>query len=180
MKSCIAFVLSLSLAVPLFGLADGDRVRVTLEGDQTIGTVTSLNQSGFVLELSDGRSLPVAYSDIGKLEQSLGTKNYAKRYGKRGLLIGAIPGSLLGLALVHVCILCEADPTVSEQLGAMLGGGIMLGLPSGLVGLMIGAARDGEEWATLPIGGRLRVSPMVQVASVPGGRYAVLGARIRF
>ena len=50
---------SMSFPSPLFGQSVDERVRVTLEGDKMIGTIASLNQSGFDLNLSESGSLSV-------------------------------------------------------------------------------------------------------------------------
>ena len=60
---------------------------------------------------------------------------------------------------------------------AVWGGGL------GVTGLAIGAMIKSEKWeiARIPsTSGRLRISPMFDVASLGGNRRALLGARVRF
>lgn len=184
---CLA---GLALAEPLSAqgksLILGDRLRVTLaEGVETIGTVTSLSQTGVTFSESEGGpSVHVNYSDMSLLELSLETTNHWKRGAMYGFLIGALPGAALGGAAANLCGLgpCN-EPSTGEALGAMGAGAVIVGAPCMLLGMAIGATFEKETWETIPIptmGGRLRISPMIDLASIGGGRRAVLGARIRF
>ena len=183
---------SMSFPSPLFGQSFGERVRVTLEGDKMIGTIASMNQSGFDLNLSEGGSLSVMYSDIKRLERSLGTENYSNKErltgglagGLAGVLVGGLVGGLVGLELYldgleSYC--CERSGEIIIE-GASKGA-IFLGAPLGLYVMVRGALMKKEKWETIPtpsMSGRLRISPMIDVASIGGNRRAVIGARIRF
>ena len=170
---------AMSLPAPLFGQSVGERVRVTLEGDKMTGTVALMNQSGFVLNQLDGRYRSVMYSDIMRLERGLYIGDYRKRGAKIGFVIGAVPGALLGMAASGFM----TTPSTGEVLVGLGLGTLIFGAPSGLLGMGIGASMKKEKWETIPIpsmSGRLRISPMIDVASIGGNRRAVLGARIRF
>ena len=173
---------SMSFPSPLFGQSVGERVRVTLEGDKMIGSIASMNQSGFDLNLSEGGSLSVMYSDIKRLERSLGTENYSKKERLTGGLAGGLVG--LFLAAITPCVdlySCERSGEIIIE-GASKGA-IFLGAPLGLIGMVSGALMKKEKWETIPtpsMSGRLRICPMIDVASIGGNRRAVVGARIRF
>ena len=175
---------AMSFPTALFGQSVGDRVRVVVEGDKMLGTVESMSQSSFDLKLAgDGSLRSVMYRDVERLERSAGTLTYKKR----GFLIGAIPGGVLG-GLVgwgasSFCPgLCET-PSVGEQLTGMAVGSILFGVPTGLAGLVIGALVKGEKWDTIPtpsMSERLRISPVIKVASIGADRRVGLSTRIRF
>ena len=191
MKHLQQFVILTSVMVlmviasdPLYGQSVGERLRVTLEDSTITGTLASVSQSHFDFVLSDGGSRSVMYSDVKLLERSLGTRTYKKR----GFLIGAIPGALLGgvvgLGLVHLCPGLDCpDPSVGKQLGALVTGSIFMGAVSGLPGLVIGALVKREKWETMPTPSaseHLRISPVIEVASIGADRRVVVGTRIRF
>ena len=177
---------AIAFPAPLFGQSVGERVRVTpVASEPIIGILAAKNEGGIeILSATSMSRIHIKFDQIRQIERSLGTRTYKKR----GFLIGAIPGGifggLVGIGLAGWCPdLSCSEPSVGKQLAAMVVGSIFFGVPFGLAGLAIGSMVKGEKWKTIPtpsMSGRLRISPVIDVASIGGDRRAVLGARIRF
>ena len=171
---------------PIFGQNVGDRVRVTLEdGGTIIGQVTSLSQSSFELSLPYGASQSIMYSNIQKLERSLGERTYKKR----GFLIGLGVGVCVAAITIGSAGESDSDAfardTGLDAIGA-IGVAIVgiLAIPvGGVSGLIIGASKKGEKWETIPnpsVSRHWQISPMINTVSLGGKPRTVLGVRIRF
>ena len=178
----VVMALTAIASAPLYGQGVGERLRVkTAEGGTMIGTVSSMSEDGFRLNLADGGSRSVALSDIQKLERSLGTRTHKKR----GFLIGVGVGVLSAIGgMPEEC----ADPSCNEGLApvgrAMETGEAIAAVPVfGLTGLVVGHFIKTERWETIPatsMSGRWQLRPMLNVASIGGDRRVLLGSRIHF
>ena len=165
---------------PIFGQNIGDRVRVTVARGTIIGKVTSMDPGRFELSLSHGASQSIIYSNIQKLERSLGKRTYKKR----GFLIGAGVGVAAAIFIGSGGD-SESDAfardTGLDAIGAIVG---ILAIPvCGVGGLAIGGLVIGEKWETIPnpsISGHWHISPMIKTVSLGGKPRTILDARIRF
>ena len=178
----VLVLVAMHFPAPIFGQNVGDRVRVTLEdGGTIIGQVTSLSQSSFELSLPYGASQSIMYSNIQKLERSLGERTYKKR----GFLIGLGVG--VGVAAIAIASAGGSDSdafardTGLDAIGAIIG---ILAIPAwGVGGLIVGASKKGEKWETIPnpsVSRHWQISPMINAVSLGGKPRTVLGVRIRF
>ncbi len=190
-QQCLIFMsvwalAALSLPAPLFGQSVGERVRATGKGDKIIGTIQMMNQSSFVLKTSGGnttsRLVRIRYSNIIRLERSKERGNYWKHGARTGFLIGALPGAFIGLFVANFCLSGNCSPS-PEASGMAVAGTFLLGVPSAVLGMGIGALLKREKWEPIPIPstiGRFQISPKISVTSIGGDRYPMLGASVRF
>ena len=176
---------------PLWGQTVGARLRVTTAKGQMIGTVREKGPDRFELNLEGGIARSVAFSEIWKLEQSMGKRSNAKK----GLMIGAgagvLAGILYGLAVSDNCdeiseafggldAGCKEAGASTMVLAAAIWGGVL-----GLGGAGIGHRLKSETWDELSVpsaaSGRLRISPMVGLAAAgKRGPRVLMGARLHF
>lgn len=181
-------LMSVSHAHDLFGQDIGQRVRVTVEHDVMIGTVTSTSGNSFIVNLQDGGSHSVMYRNIARMERSMGIRTYKKRGFLIGFGAGAVVGGFMGYHAMDVgCVigtlgLAECD--TEEKMEAAILTGVISGGILGLGGLIAGEFVKREAWATVRVpsaSGRLRIDPMVEVVIAQDRRPGiVVGARVTF
>ncbi len=181
-------LMSVSHAHDLFGQDIGQRVRVTVEDDVMIGTVTSASGNSFDINLQDGGSHSVMYRDIARMERSLGIRTYKKRGFLIGFGAGAVVGGLTGYFAMDVgCVIGTlglAPCDFEEKMEGAIVSGVISGGIVGLGGLIAGEFVKREAWASVRVpsaSGRLRIDPMIDVVLArdrnPG---IVVGARVTF
>ena len=182
--SSVVTLTVMSSPVSLFGQSVGDRVRVTTDDDKMTGTINSVNDNGFLLYRPGAGRLAMKFSDINLLERRIKSGSYWKSGGILGFAIGGTAGAFLGWFAANIDFsLINSSPTDSEERNSIIAGIFIVGVSCGLLGSGIGALIKRHKWETIPIPpmrGRLRISPMFDVASIGGNRRTILGARIRF
>ncbi len=196
LRKCATVPVLLALMCdPLWGQSVGERLRITTERGDIMGTVRVSNADGFSLKLQGGASRSITYGEILKLERSLGNRTHAKKGFLIGFGAGVLAGIALDLAAAETCDTLRVSGEVfgvsikydrqCESFGAsdVLFAVVLWGGGAGLAGLGVGSRTSTEEWETIPlgtIGRRFRIGPMFDVASLGGNRRALLGVRIRF
>ena len=182
--SSVVTLTVMSSPVSLLAQSVGDRVRVTTDDDKMTGTINSVNDNGFLLYRPGAGRLAMKFSDINLLERRIKSGSYWKSGGILGFAIGGTAGAFLGWAAANIDFsLINSSPTDSEERNSIIAGIFIVGVSCGLLGSGIGALIKRHKWETIPIPpmrGRLRISPMFDVASIGGNRRTILGARIRF
>ncbi len=128
---------------PATRIASGQRVRITNETNQFIGTVVAVTPDS--VRITDGaqeRTVPLA--GVKRIDVSTGTTSKgagAKKGALRwGLIFAAIGAVSLGLQHDDVG---EDGSSAGEAVALGLWSG---GLVGGLIGAGVGAARAGEKW----------------------------------
>ncbi len=184
--SSVVTLTVMSSPVSLLAQSVGDRVRVTTDDDKMTGTINSVNDNGFLLYRPGAGRLAMKFSDINLLERRIKSGSYWKSGGILGFAIGGTAGAFLGwfAANFDITISLYGSPSRDSEEGKSIIAGIFIvGVSCGLLGSGIGALIKRHKWETIPIPsmrGRLRISPMFDVASIGGNRRTILGARIRF
>lgn len=158
-KVFLSSILFLQISSPLAiaqisQLEIGDRVRITapyVEQNKIKGTVQEIDQSVLVLAVKD-TSFYISESMIHNLETSTGKK----RVAGRGLIIGAVTGTMLtGLASAFAnsacgpgdeCVLANSDGE------AFLAGATMGLLIGAVIGTATGFFTKIDEWERVPFG----------------------------
>jgi len=152
MSRFVAIAVSASLLInsaaiaaeqPSTKISSGQRVRITNESGQLIGTVVTV--SGDSVRITDGaqeRTVPLA--GVKRIDVSTGTTSKGA-----GAKKGAIRWGLIMAGLGAVSLGLQHDD-VGED-GSSAGEAVALGLWSGglfgsLIGAGVGAARAGEKW----------------------------------
>ena len=163
----------------------GDRVRVTASGTTYIGQVTAMSDER--LELSDGtRAWSIAFSGIGGMQRSNGTRSQWREGFVFGAGVGAVGGVVIGLLTSTTCELVTLGAATEEctkaGLEVILVAGAALGAAGGLVGMGIGALFRSERWTTIPLGDtKIEYAPTVRPRVGPdGGLGLSVGVRMRF
>jgi hypothetical protein len=133
-----------SIAQEVSQVAPGDRVRVSLIETVFVSRLVALNADTVFLE--NQLVLPIA--SIVKFEVNRGRKSMARKGMGTGFLIGAGIGAVVGA--VTLASVCDANA------GGCAGVGVLLvGLPSGLLGAVIGgtvgATNSRETWEEVPL-----------------------------
>ena len=133
-------------AQPATRISSGQRVRITNESGQQIGTVVAVNPDS--VRITDGaieKTIPLA--GVRRIDVSKGTtsKGAAAKKGAVtwGLIFAGIGAVSLGLQHDDVG---EDGSSVGEAVALGLWSG---GLFGGLIGAGVGAARAGEKWETV-------------------------------
>ena len=163
----------------------GDRVRVSASGTTYIGEVTAVTDER--LELSDGpRAWSIAFSGIGRLQRSNGTRSQWREGFVFGAGVGAVGGVVIGLVVGSTCELVTVGAATEEctkaGLQVILVTGAALAAAGGLAGMGIGALFRSERWTTIPLGDtKIEYTPTVQPRVGPdGGLGLSFGVRMRF
>ena len=130
----------LSMEMPV-----GSRIRVSIDGQETIGRLRVLWADS--LEMGpEGQAVPmkVRFSDLERLEISLGR---ADRSGKGSVMAGLVGAALGGLTFTVVAHKqSEESSALAFGLGALVGGASGI-----LFGGTVGGGRQ-ETWRILPVG----------------------------
>jgi len=133
-------VASTAAAQPASKISQGQRVRITNDRGQQIGTVAAISADG--VRLTDGaRETTIAFAGVKSIEVSRGRESKWKKYAVRGAIIsGAIGAVSLGLQHEEVG---ENGSSFGKAaaLGAWSGG-----LFGGAIGGAIGAAKSADHW----------------------------------
>ena len=133
-------------AGPSTALRAGQRVRITNDSGQLIGTVVAVTPDA--VRITDGaQERTVSMSSVRRIDVSAGTTSKgagAKKGAIRwGLIMAGIGAVSLGLQHDEVG---EDGSSVGEAVALGLWSG---GLFGGLIGAGVGAARAGEQWEHL-------------------------------
>ncbi|MDE3258691.1 MAG: hypothetical protein OYM47_12720 [Gemmatimonadota bacterium] len=175
--------MSLSSPGPAFGQSVGDRVRVTLADDELIGSVVQVEDEGFVLYRPGRERHTIEFNDISILERRTKSGSHWKFGGAVGFAVGGTAGGFLGWGAKRIDNNLSDTFSREDETGWTVAGVFLGGVTVGLLGSGIGFLIKKHKWQAIPIpsvSGRLRISPMLDVASSASNRRAVLGARIRF
>lgn len=151
-------------------LAPGDRMRITTENGGTLfGRVKSFNNFSLTI-IINSTEVSIAYTDMIRLQRSLGKRSHFIK----GTLIGLGTGALVSI----VAVASAGEIEGPGAAGAVLGIGV---LTSGgtLLGALVGAATRTERWERMDIPGQSAVSVTPVIGVHPNGRLA-LGARVLF
>lgn len=166
-----AIVMVLLTTNAVFGQLVGDRVRITVLDNEVIGTVAEKSGQAFKIQLNSGQLHSVEFTEIRKLERSLGKRGNA---GK-GFLIGGVSGVLIGVIAISGAE--EGDDFmsnvgfISDEVGSVLAV-TALGVGGSLVGLLAGSLTKTEKWKAVGIpSGRAKLNL---------NRRIFLGARVQF
>ena len=133
-------------AQPATRISTGQRVRITNETGQLIGTVISVTPDN--VRITDGaQERTIALAGVRRIDVSTGTTSKGA-----GAKKGAIRWGLIMAAIGAVSLGLQHDD-VGED-GSSAGEAVALGafsgaLFGGLIGAGIGAARAGEKWETV-------------------------------
>ena len=177
-------------------LGIGDRVRVTIAGERTIGElVAQRGPDGYEIDIEGSGSVSVTLSEMEQLQRSVGVRT---RW-RRGLLIGSVVGLATGVAIgdarkdrgdsdINLEEMMQGVPTESPEKAADDGGFPIevIGAAVGVVaGLGVGSLFEEERWVTLwdppDRGTDMTFNPVIDLRPGREGRLAaVLGGRIRF
>ena len=181
MKILVLLMLSVFVSSPLFGLAEGDRIRATLKDGQKIGTVSSLYDKSLLLDVGKENLLAVPFNEVSLLEKSLGVSRKSSTWGKKAFYGGTVLGAGFGSFLVNMCILepCP-EPSLSEQIGVPIVTGLMVGGVSWLVGKGIGYGVSVEHWEKIPLPLSYFMYPVIEVSSITKSPYLMFRSRIQF
>ena len=156
--------------VPLPG--DGERVRVSVDGNRVIGQATAVTDEGFEFVQGELRR-SFAYRDIDGLERSVGMRS---RW-VWGLGIGFVGGGVARAASggEFRCIVSCDDDELETQI-------FVWSLAGGAVGAGLGALMKRESWESVLLrDGTVSLSPIVAPQLGPDGRQSLLlGVRLEF
>ena len=129
----------------------GQRVRVSHNGSQTVGTVVAVLADTPVLEVeapAGRRAVPLATLD--RLEVSLGRKTQAGKGALIGLLVGGVAGVATGVLVCAPNPSCEGEDDSLTGLVALFFGGIGALAGTG-IGALIGGITLVEQWQPIPL-----------------------------
>ena len=186
--------LGISPTVALRLLGAGDRVRVTIAGERTVGEVVRVGPDVYEIDLEGSGPVSVGLGEMELLQRSIGVGNRRME----GLLIGGVVGLAAGVVIADAR---EADgrdtdpedvfprvPTESPESGgddSELLVELISGVAGAAAGFGVGTLLKKERWVTLwappDRGTDTAFSPVIDVRPGRDGRFAaVLGGRIRF
>jgi len=177
-------------------LGTGDRVRVTIAGQRTVGEFARMGPDGYEIDLEGSGPVSVRLDEMEQLQRSIGTGTRRME----GLLIGGAVGLAIGVAIADAREGDGGDPDMDlEEFVQGLGTGSPEGsaddggLPVEVIssalgiaaGLGVGSWLKKERWVTVwnppDRGPDLTFNPVIDVRPGREGRFsAVLGGRIRF
>ncbi|MYE92148.1 MAG: hypothetical protein F4238_02175 [Gemmatimonadetes bacterium] len=184
----------ISPAVALRLLGAGDRVRVTVAGETTVGEVVRVGPDVYEIDLRGSGLVSLRLSEMELLQRSIGVGNRRVE----GLVFGGVVGLAIGAAIANTR---EADggdidpdeifprvPTESSESSADDGElliEVISGVAGAAAGLGVGTLLKKERWVTLwappDRGADTTFTPVIDVRHGRDGRFAaVLGGRIRF
>ena len=176
-------------------LGTGDRVRVTIAGERTIGElVARMGPDGYEIDIEGSGLASFTLSEMEQLQRSIGV---GTRW-MEGLVIGGIVGLATGVAVgdareadggdIDLEEIIAGVPTGSPERTAD-DGGFLIEVISTAVGVVagigVGSLLKEEQWVTVwdppDRGTDMTFNPVIDLRLGPGGRpAAVLGGRIRF
>jgi len=136
-------------------VTEGSRVRLTAASSgltHVVGTLAATDETSLTIFV-EGRASKVFWSDVTRLELSLGP-SHRGRNATRGALIGGVVGGIAGYAAGSDCSAGEWLCFSHESTAA---GGVILFAP---LGALIGAMTGGERWQVVE-------SSAVHVAAKP-------------
>jgi len=168
--SVVAFSLALAwpptTLIAQTPLRIGDRVRV-MGFSRHVGEVHNLSADTLFVVSSDGMVSPVPWSEMSRLQVSLGKRRNTLRGALWGFAAAAAVSTILGIAGN------PADRDNTPDWAAVLIFTGLSGLPSAGIGALIGRFVWSERWREVSL-------PVVQpsVVALPGGRIGV-GVRYR-
>ena len=175
-------------------LGTGDRVRLSIAGERTIGEVARMGPDGYEIDIEGSGLVSVRLSEMEQLQRSIGT---GTRWVE-GLVLGGAVGLAIGVAIRDASEDDGGDIDLAEIIpGASTGspessaddGGFPIEVVSGAVGvaagLGVGSLLKKERWVTIrnppDRGTEMTFNPVIDVRPGREGRLAaVLGGRIRF
>ena len=173
----VLVLVTVSLNIPLAAQGTAPdtaatRVRIRQAGvrEPTIGIITQFDADSIHLRAVEG-DLAIARADISKLEISRGRRSNTDRGAKKGFLIGAAVGAVLGISVV-------ADPDAywydggAEIIPEAMA---IIGLEGGLIGAGIGALSHSEHWQKSRTD-----SPTLSLYVAPRQGGAVMGLAMTF
>ena len=149
------------------------RVRITTKnGEKFTGRMKEHDAYSLTI-FTDSTIQSIAYTDMARLQRSLGFHSHFIA----GAIIGLGAGTLLGIRGAGN-VEPRTESGVSESFWAITK--ILLGSGGGtLLGAIVGASIGREKWERLDISGQSAASVMPIIGVQPNGRLA-LGARISF
>ncbi|MXW63523.1 MAG: hypothetical protein F4Y00_01875 [Bacteroidetes bacterium SB0662_bin_6] len=160
-------------------LAFANRMRITTEHGENLMGLMKVYDAYSLTIFTDSTEISIAYTDMARLQRSLGVHSYFLE----GIVVGLAAGALVGIVSV------AGDKENTEEYhswGAALGDALAdlyeIGAwttGSGLLGLIVGIAIRTEKWELLEIPGQSAASVTPVIGVQPNGRLA-LGARISF
>jgi len=143
---CVSPILALaSQARPV--VAPGDRVRVTTEDWELVGTLLAQGDDSLRLQvIGEVTPVSVARSAIKRLEISRGSHSSTGSGALIGLGAGVLAGGALGAEANSPC-----DPEVFGcGPGLVVGGGLLVGAIGAGIGAVIGSLSHSEQWDSVP------------------------------
>lgn len=162
------------------GVAVGTRVRVRAGTDLLIGRVTAMSPDSIILATDDGQTRMFTSVDVSGFEISGGLHTAKRRTALKGAGLGAVLGSVSGLAIAATnpaCTIqgssCDGPRGVEYVAVPMLG---LVGAAAGAITGAIMGARPSERWTPITTIG---MSQRVGVAHASPARVS-LGASVHF
>lgn len=163
-RTLVLFAITVGVAYPPGAVAqdEGERVRVIVGGEETIGEIVRINSTHLALRAEDGRDAVLELAGIHRLDRSVGTRSH----WWEGFLYGTAAG---GVAVLVVALDREEGASIKESL---------LLIPVGtVVGTIVGARTKSERWEEIPLAGEgFALRPLV----TGNASTLRLGVQIRF
>jgi len=163
--ACLLLAISREAAAQNKGLpSPGERIRVTDAsgaGHRIVGSVVRSDADTVGIATDSGRVVAIAGHSLSRYEVSRGMRSGFGRGLGLGALVGAVGGSLIGMAAA------DNDGFCNSACG-LVGGAVLFGAAGAVVGGIVGASSHYEKWEKVD-----RTGPGLVVRPGPAERVQV-------
>ena len=143
----IIMLLVVILPTSLWSQDIGDYVRVKVEDKTIKGTIKKMSSKSMLLKTARRKQV-VSLKEIEQLEKRISNKSHWKKGAAYGFLVGGGLGSFALYSLSHISLSGDG-PTQETQNEALIAGLFIGGIPSALIGSVVGLMVRDEKWAII-------------------------------